>query len=319
MADLNFSVNDNLGVAEALNGTPNNLNLSVSEPVVVGDYGDIWHFIQVSDDIVSQEIINVFQPELGLFAYEDIGVTESFSRPLEINLFEFFFTTDFAVTTWGLAYRAVDDSISCAEYAELAVVQIFSVYEVTSIIEIAEAKVGRALSGFSSVVVDEFLNIARDILYNDINETVSVIEYAILGREVEMLNAQDDLVVLEVAIAEITLDLSFNDFLRSYPFDEETLTNIIVEQFENGAEQRRDKWGRTRKRFGVNFNPRSKDEIDALRTFFVSRRGPANAFDFISPLDNVDYLVRFEENSLQISRTAYGIYQAQVTLVEVFR
>jgi len=319
MADLNFSVNETLGVSEALDNSPTNLNVSVSEPILVGDYGDIWNFIQVSDDVIYEDIVYVFQPELGLFAYETISIEESFTRPLEINLFEFFFTTDFADTTWGLAYRAVDDSVACSEYAELSVVQIFSVYEVTSIIEIAEVKIGRALSGFSVASVSEFLNIARDILYNEIDETVGVIEYAILGREVEMLNAQDDLVVLEVVVAEITLDLSFNDFLRSYPFDEETLTNIIVEQFENGAEQRRDKWGRTRKRFGVNFNPRSKEEITALRKFFLERRGPANAFDFVSPLDETDYLVRFEENSLRISRTAFGIYQAQVTLVEVFR
>lgn len=320
MDDLEFIVIDDISLEEVFLGEPDELNMVVSEDILVGDYGDIWNSIYVYEDIGHQDILlDIYSPELPVSVWDDVLIEEAYLIPIEFSLFEMTFITDYVDLAWGILSLSAYDISSITDYVDAMVVQTIDIYDFCVNIEYVDIKIGIARSGFDSILINEFLNIARDILYNEINETISVTEYLIIGREVEMLNAQDDLIVLEVAIAEITLDLSFNDFLRSYPFDEETITNIIVEQFENGSEQRRDKWGRTRKRFGINFNPRSKEEIDALRSFYVSRRGPANAFDFISPLDNVDYMVRFEENSLKISRTAYGIYQAQVTLVEVFR
>ena len=322
MADLNFSVNDNLGVDEALSNAPSDLHINVLNDVLVEDYGDIWDFIQVYDDIGHQDILlDISIPEIPLLVFDEILADEyaEWNRENELNVFDFVTIDDFANQTWGLRLIDLYDTAWVVDYAEGTLIPNVFGDDVSTVFDFVELTVGIARSGFSNIYVAEFLNIAREILYNEIAELVSVVEYAILGREVEMLNAQDDLAVFEVAIAEITLDLTFNDFLRSYPFDEETLTNIIIEQFESGAEQRRDKWGRTRKRFGVNFNPRSKEEIDALMSFYLARRGPANAFDFISPLDGVDYMVRFEDNSLRISRTAFGIYQASVTLIEVFR
>jgi hypothetical protein len=256
---------------------------------------------------------------LAIAVYEPISIADIFDIPLEISLFEMTFITESFSRDVGLYFLSVTDDVAYSDEATLDIVKWLFAYDICVNTEFVYLVISRTAIVSQAISVTEFLNIARDVLYNLTDEVIGVVEYAILGREVEMLSAQDYLAVNEVAFAEIILDLSFNDFLRSYPFDEETLTNIIVEQFENGAEQRRDKWGRTRKRFGINFSPRSKDEIDALRSFFTSRRGPANAFDFISPLDGVDYLVRFEENSLQIKRVAFGIYQAQVTLIEVFR
>lgn len=112
--------------------------------------------------------------------------------------------------------------------------------------------------------------------------------------------------------------MGFETFQRGLPFSEETITNVLVEEFEDGNEQRRDKWGRTKKRFRIVFKVNTKSEIESIRDYFVSKSGPNTTFSFTNPIDSVAYTVRFVENSFVIERERYQVYNASCELVEVF-
>lgn len=113
--------------------------------------------------------------------------------------------------------------------------------------------------------------------------------------------------------------MAFNDFERGFPFREETITNVQITEFENGVEQRRDFWGgKKKKRFTVNFKVNSLSEIKEIEDFFESQQGPLATFSFTNPLDSIEYTVRFEENSFEVERQHFGVYNAKVRLLEVF-
>jgi len=296
----------------------------INDPVLVEESVEIYLEvlnIEVSDDITYEDIVlGIEQDTIQVFAYEDILVQEDVERNKdnECELSDSLYVNEFVNIAPAIYFLSVSEDINISEYYFSLSICYFEEYDPVFIQDVVELTVGRAVFASRLITVTEYLNIAREILYVDVNNSVSIVEYTILGRSEEPMIAITNISVAEVVSLETAVDLAFNDFLRSYPFQEETITNVVVEVFENGAEQRRDKWGRTRKRFQVNFAPRSKDEIDQIKAFFVSRRGPANAFDFVNPLDNIDYVVRFEENSLKIARVAFGIYSASVNIVEVF-
>jgi len=113
--------------------------------------------------------------------------------------------------------------------------------------------------------------------------------------------------------------MAFNDFPRGYPYIRESISNVIIAEFENGAEQRRDLWGgKTKKVFELQFNVNTKAEITAIHDWFVSKVGPAQTFPFVCPIDNQTYTVRFAQNTFRIERRYFGTYFGSCSLVEVF-
>ena len=46
--------------------------------------------------------------------------------------------------------------------------------------------------------------------------------------------------------------MAFNDYPRGLPYFRETIANVLIVEFENGVEQRRDLWGRTKKEFEID-------------------------------------------------------------------
>ncbi len=105
---------------------------------------------------------------------------------------------------------------------------------------------------------------------------------------------------------------------RGFPFYEETISKVLVSEVENGWEQRRDVWGKTKKKFTIHFNVNSKTEIGTIRDFFVSKTGPKDTFTFTNPVDSTEYTVRYVDNSFKIERQNFGTYNARVELIEVF-
>jgi len=113
--------------------------------------------------------------------------------------------------------------------------------------------------------------------------------------------------------------MGFETYPRGLPFIQSTITNVLIVEFENGYEQRRDLWGgKTKKSFEVHFNVNTKTEAQAIESYFISKIGPATAFTFQNPVDGQTYNVRFVENSFKMERRFYGTYFAVVQLKEVF-
>lgn len=344
--DLFLSVSDQPSIAEVPTLLIDVLFIDANDIVTTDDHGDIFPFVTVADVITAVEAptlavdlavdvdelhfvvenVTLFDIviELGI-VFDAIAVADVFlPATFDLNLFVFEVTGS-GITesvTMQLFFKFVNVSDTLGAPVEAVIVIIAFVVNINEPVSVEDAviavTVGNAAEGFDNVSAIDIIAIARDILFVSAIDTVTIVEDAILGLSVFGLFASDDVTVNDIAFANTELDLTFDDFLRSYPYVEDTIQNIRVEIFENGAEQRRDIWGRSRKRFRIEFAPRVKSEVDDLRSFYEAKSGPGQAFNFTNPLDNVARTVRFEENSLTISREAFGLFVARFVLVEVF-
>jgi hypothetical protein len=278
--------------------------------------------IIVFDDILADTVNTLVEMQPSIVVSDDITTFDEGGITQDRN----FEVVDVAEITEFFQVASKELLINVAE-ADITIAEVISAPTFAFVVSVAEPVFvedavalifTKTIFVNDTIAINEIFGQGFDTIELNIIQIITIIEAPIVGRDPEDLPIFDDILVLETAFCQVNTNLEFTDFLRSYPFIEETLTNVIAEQFENGAEQRRDKWGRTRKRFQVRFAPRLKVEIDQIRVFYESHQGPAKGFGFISPLDGKDYVVKFEANTLQISRDAFNIYSAQVVLVEVF-
>jgi len=110
-----------------------------------------------------------------------------------------------------------------------------------------------------------------------------------------------------------------SDFTTSpdYVFDESIQNRTLVSEFENGTEQRRNVWNAPRRKWRLVFRNRSTSDFETVRDFYIAQKGAYDSFTWTNPNDNVEYTVRFVEDTLQFSRSAYGIYSFDFEIVEV--
>lgn len=99
--------------------------------------------------------------------------------------------------------------------------------------------------------------------------------------------------------------------------EESTEYKTLITRFENGSEQRRNKWGSALKTFHVTYQNRPESEADDLRTFFDNEMGAYGTFTFKKPNDSTEYTVRFATDTLEIKRIAYDAYDISFDLKEV--
>ena len=72
-----------------------------------------------------------------------------------------------------------------------------------------------------------------------------------------------------------------------YIYEEEFGFRTLISQFENGAEQRRSKWGQGRKIFSLKYNVKKREEIDRLWNFYHLCKGAYKSFNFQKPIDSL--------------------------------
>lgn len=98
---------------------------------------------------------------------------------------------------------------------------------------------------------------------------------------------------------------------------EEPKFKTLVTTFENGVEQRRNKWDNPLRTFRLKFRTRSQSVYEAVRDFFITKKGSYSSFTWTNPADSVTYTVRFAEDGLNLVRVKYDVYDFEVTLQEV--
>ena len=101
-----------------------------------------------------------------------------------------------------------------------------------------------------------------------------------------------------------------SDFnLRRESIEEVIDYAVIIDDFENGVEQRRLKHANKVIGFKITTPIMDYDTYQAYRAFFIDNFGSKDTFTFTSPFDNTEYDVRFEPGSFKTTyRTA--VYQA---------
>jgi len=102
-----------------------------------------------------------------------------------------------------------------------------------------------------------------------------------------------------------------------FPVDVETAYKTLVSKFENGFEQRRAVRSGSIKTFKLTFTNRTATEMQAVKSFFDTKKGQLTAFTFTNPNDSTTYTVRYSEDSFVESRKSVGIYDFRFDLIQV--
>ena len=106
-------------------------------------------------------------------------------------------------------------------------------------------------------------------------------------------------------------------FTPDFVVDENVQYKTLVSEFENGTEQRRRKWSTPLRKWSLRFHNRTQSELNAIKSFFISKYGSLRAFTWTNPNDGVEYVVRFVEDSFKFSLKAYHLYDLEFDLIEV--
>ena len=102
-----------------------------------------------------------------------------------------------------------------------------------------------------------------------------------------------------------------------YVFDETPQYNTAISQFENGVEQRRQKWASSLTKYRLVYKNRDSTDKDTILTLFNATKGALTSFTWTHPISAATKTVRFVEDSLTISNTVYGLYDIEFTLQAV--
>lgn len=161
---------------------------------------------------------------------------------------------------------------------------------------------------YDEIAIIENINIVRHLSLS-ISDSISISEAFGSGD----FTVNDSISVSEYI--NIIHSEDFSQFLRSYPYQETTLTGVEKISLGGGYVQILDHWGGvTKKQFSINFPVFTKEEIKAVRDFYEIHYG--DVFYFTEPIWSESYRVIIVENSWVFSRDAYDTYFAGFKIEE---
>jgi phage-related protein len=93
--------------------------------------------------------------------------------------------------------------------------------------------------------------------------------------------------------------------------------DTLVSEAENGYEQRRSRRDTPLRAFNLVFNNRTLVEMQAIRDFFILKKGSCTSFTWVNPNDSVEYTVRFADDALKPKRKMFNLFDLTAKFVEV--
>ena len=110
--------------------------------------------------------------------------------------------------------------------------------------------------------------------------------------------------------------VDFNTFARGLPFVEISEIKVLTSEYENGTVQKRKKWHKNKKSWRIVFKTNTLAEIKAIRDYFITPNGSVDTFTFTEPLSSTAYTVRFKDDTFEIERQSFGVFNSSVILEE---
>ncbi|WP_345993767.1 hypothetical protein [Sulfurimonas sp. HSL-1716] len=86
-------------------------------------------------------------------------------------------------------------------------------------------------------------------------------------------------------------------------------------KYDAGYEQTAPKNTRALKKFTLSFGALTNAEADTLDNFFVVNQGVA--FEFIHPIEDISYIVRFSEDSISFEQFGKDYQSTQIVIEEI--
>ena len=102
-----------------------------------------------------------------------------------------------------------------------------------------------------------------------------------------------------------------------YAFEEIEKYDTIVTEFENGVEQRRPRWATSLKSWVFVYKNKNSTDVGTLQTLFSTKKGMYDTWYWTNPVNNTQYLVRFNTDELRVSLKAYGVYDVEFSVRQV--
>ena len=106
-------------------------------------------------------------------------------------------------------------------------------------------------------------------------------------------------------------------WIPDYIMDEESGYRTDIHTFESGKEQRRLKHGSIQRKWKLNFPNVTLTQVTDMEAFFKLQNGAYDTFEWINPLDNTLYTVRFASDSFEAQRRADDVYDITINLSEI--
>lgn len=98
-------------------------------------------------------------------------------------------------------------------------------------------------------------------------------------------------------------------------YEERVAFKTAKTKFETGATERRALWAYPQRTFVLQYPMLTEAEAETILTFFLARLGGFEAFYWIHK--EVQYVVSFEEDILNLPRFAYQLYNlGEIRLIE---
>lgn len=88
-----------------------------------------------------------------------------------------------------------------------------------------------------------------------------------------------------------------------------------VNEFENAEEERINRWTTPKRRWDLEFRMLTKTRMETIRDFFIARKGRFEAFYWTCKIDGVQYIVRFDDDDLDIRQVWNRKYEVRCRFV----
>lgn len=102
-----------------------------------------------------------------------------------------------------------------------------------------------------------------------------------------------------------------------YVIEEEPTFDTTVTEFESGSEQRQGLRGSALRRWKLKFFNRAQTEFEAVRSFFLGKKGRNTSFLWENPFDEVEYLVRFADDNYVYQLKSPEVYDFSFSFQQV--
>lgn len=106
-------------------------------------------------------------------------------------------------------------------------------------------------------------------------------------------------------------------WIPDYVMDEESGYRTVIDTFESGKEQIKVKHGSIERKWTLTFPGITLTQVNDMKAFIDLQKGAYGTFEWINPLDNILYTVRFSDDEFQYTRNADDVYNVNISLTEI--
>jgi hypothetical protein len=103
----------------------------------------------------------------------------------------------------------------------------------------------------------------------------------------------------------------------TYSYTKQIGYKTLVSAFENGVEQRRNKWGQGKLTFTLTYAYLSTSDVTTLYNFYVSEKGSFTTFLFNDLSSTSAYTVRFVDDNLSLEQFAKNVSRTGLKMIQV--